>query len=394
MTGTQTSGAPDPPPESCDVLVVGGGIVGLAVTRELLARDPDRSVCVLEKAPRLGSGQTGHTSGVIHAGIYYEPGSLKAELCVAGAREIYDYCAEKGIEARKDGKLIVATSEEELPRLDELERRGEANGVPGLRRIAADEITGIEPHARGLAALHSPETGVVDFLAVAEAFAEDVREAGGAVVTGCGALELIARGDRIEVVHDRGLTKAGFVVGCAGAGADRLAVAAGAPKEPRIIPFRGAYLRLKPGRRDLIRASVYPVPDPELPFLGAHFTRSFDGEVLIGPTALMTGGFLYPGSVRLAWRERRAALRELRHAAFRGSYIREAARLVPELSRDDVEPGPSGVRAQAMNRDGTLVDDFVVHETERALHVRNAPSPAATSSIPLAGLIADRVEDA
>jgi (S)-2-hydroxyglutarate dehydrogenase len=377
-----------------EVAVVGAGIVGLAVARELLRRHPGLGLVVLERATEIATGQTGQTSGVIHAGIYYEPGSLKARLCVEGARDIYAFCEERGIEAHRDGKLIVATAEEELARLDELERRGRANRVPGLVRIDADRIAEIEPHARGLAALHSPNTGVVDFVAVARSLATEIREAGGEVVLGSTVEGFSPGAASILLSHGGGETRALLAVCCAGRRSDRLAIAAGAPREPRIVPFRGAYLRLRPERRELVRASVYPVPDPDLPFLGPHLTRTIGGEVLLGPTALMAGGYAYPGSWRLAIRHRRAALAELRHSLSRRSLVRQAARLVPALDASDAEPGPSGVRAQAMRSDGTLVDDFVVHRTKRALHVRNAPSPAATSSLALARLIADQVDEA
>jgi L-2-hydroxyglutarate oxidase len=402
------------PPRGCDVAVVGGGIIGLAVARELLSRRPDTRLCLLEREARLAAHQTSHSSGVIHAGIYYAPGSLKARLCVEGARLLYAYCDERGIEARRDGKLIIATEESELPRLEELERRGRANGVPGLRRIEGDEIAGIEPHARGLAALHSPQTGVVDFAGVARSYAADVEAAGGTVVTGCGVTRLRASGGRIQVDHTggpggRGTIDAGYLVACAGAWSDRLATMAGAPKEPRIVPFRGGYLRLRPGRSELVRASIYPVPDPNLPFLGGHLTRTIEGEVLLGPSALMVGArdayriarlrsrdlastLSWPGTWRLAARFWRTGLAEIRHATSRPAFVRELRRYVPELSAGDVVTGPSGIRAQALDRDGRLVDDFIVHRTERALHVRNAPSPAATSSLALAELIADQVE--
>jgi L-2-hydroxyglutarate oxidase len=371
---------------------VGGGIVGLAVARELAARRPGASLCVLEREPELASHQTGHSSGVIHAGIYYEPGSLKARLCVQGARELYAYCEERGIEARRDGKLIVAADERDLSGLDELERRGRANGVRGLRRLRAGEIAAIEPEARGVAALHSPETGVVDFRRVAEAFATDVREAGGAIVKGCAVRGLAADRTQIALTHAGGSVRARFAVLCAGAWSDRLAVAAGAPAEPRIVPFRGGYLRLRDERSELVRASIYPVPDPELPFLGAHLTRTIDERVLLGPSALLVGGLRWPGTWRLMRRQWRTGLTEIRRAAGRRSFVREARRLVPGLSAADFTAGPSGVRAQAVNRDGSLVDDFVVHRTERALHVRNAPSPAATASLALSRLIVDEAE--
>jgi L-2-hydroxyglutarate oxidase len=398
------------PPPTADFVVIGGGILGLAVARELLGRHPDAGLCVLEREKRLAAHQTSHSSGVIHAGVYYAPGSLKARLCVEGARLLYAYCDERGIEARRSGKLIIATSESELPGLDELERRGRENGVPGLRRIGPDQITEIEPHARGRAALHSPATGVVDFARVAESFAGDVETAGGSVLTSAEVSRLVPRNGRISVEHERGSTEAGFVISCAGAWSDRLAVAAGAAPEPRIVPFRGAYLRLRPERRELVRANIYPVPDLDLPFLGGHLTRGIDGEVLLGPTALIVAArdayrmarvrpadlvstLAWPGTWRLIRRFWRTGKTELRRALSRRAFISELRRYVPELEVGDVLAGPSGIRAQALDRDGRVVDDFVVHYTERALHVRNAPSPAATSSLALAKLIADQVED-
>jgi L-2-hydroxyglutarate oxidase len=397
------------PPSTADFVVIGGGILGLAVARELLARHPGASLCVLEREDRLAAHQTSHSSGVIHAGIYYAPESLKARLCVEGARLLYAYCDQRGIEARRNGKLIVAADEPELPGLDELERRGRANAVPGLRRIGPGEIAEIEPHARGLAALHSPETGVVDFAEVAGAYAEDVQAAGGVVATRSGVGRLLPGAESIGVEHKRGRIDAGFVISCAGAWSDRLAVAAGAPLEPRIVPFRGAYLRLRPERRDLVRASIYPVPDPDLPFLGSHLTRTIGGEVLLGPSALMVGArdayriarvrardlsasLTWPGTWRLVGRFWRTGLIEIRHAASRRAFVASLRRFLPDLEARDVLGGPSGIRAQALDRDGRLVDDFVVHRTERALHVRNAPSPAATSSLALARLIADQAE--
>ena len=397
------------PPRTADFVVIGGGIVGLAVARELLTRHPEASLCVLEREDRLAAHQTSHSSGVIHAGIYYAPGSLKARLCVEGAARMYEFCDARGIRAERCGKLIVATAESELPGLDELEGRGSANRVPGLRRVGPQEIRAIEPHARGLTAVHSPETGVVDFARVAAAFAADIEAAGGVVATGCEVRGLAVRPGTVAVQHSRGSVEAGFVVSCAGAWSDRLAVAAGAPPEPRILPFRGAYLRLRPERGDLVRASIYPVPDPELPFLGGHLTRGIDGEVLLGPSALLVGArdayrlgrvrgrdlaqtVVWPGTWRLAARFWRTGLTELRHASSRRAFIADLRRFVPELDAADVLPGPSGIRAQAVGRDGRLVDDFVVHRTERALHVRNAPSPAATSSLALAKLIVDQAE--
>jgi L-2-hydroxyglutarate oxidase len=399
------------PPSECDIAIVGGGIVGMAVARELLARRPGARLCVLEGEDRIGRHQTGRSSGVIHAGIYYEPGSLKARLCVEGARALYEYCEVRGVPFEKSGKLVLAVDESELGRLDELERRGRANEVPGLRRLTADEIVAVEPHARGVAALHSPETGVVDFVAVAEAYAEDVKRAGGSIHMGTPVAGATPGSSRIALRHAAGTTLASQAVFCAGLWADRLAVACGAPKDPRIVPFRGGYLRLPNAQAGLIHANVYPVPEPDLPFLGAHLTRTLAGDVLIGPSALMAPArdayelrtvrardigqtLAWPGTWRLGARHWRAGIKEIHHAASARSFVAEAARLVPALAGVAAETGPAGIRAQALGRDGRLVDDFVVHRTERAIHVRNAPSPAATSSLSLARLIADELENA
>jgi (S)-2-hydroxyglutarate dehydrogenase len=405
---------PDPLPSAqapsrCDLAIVGGGIVGLAVARELTKRHPQASVCVLEREASVGTHQTGHNSGVIHAGVYYTPGSLKARLCVEGARELYTYCEDRGIASEACGKVIVATDSTELDRLEELERRGQANGVPGLRRIDAQGIEALEPHARGIAGLHSPSTGIVDFPAVARAYAGDVLEAGGAVATGCEVTGVDVKARSLLLSHTRGSTEAGHAIFCAGAWADRLAVAAGASPDPRIVPFRGAYLRLVPERRHLVRSLIYPVPDPSLPFLGVHLTKHIDGDVLIGPTALLAGArdayalsrvrrgdvldtLTWPGSWRMFGRWWRTGLTELRHATLRSAFVRAAARYVPELQPADVESAFAGVRAQALTRDGRLVDDFVFSATPRALHVRNAPSPAATSSLAIARYVVEEAE--
>ena len=387
-------GAPTAPSD-CDLAVVGGGIVGLAVARELTARRPGLSAVVLEREPELARHQTGHNSGVIHAGIYYAPGSLKARLCTAGARRLYDYCEQRGVPHERCGKLIVARDELELPGLDELERRGRENRVPGLRRLSGGELREIEPHARGAAALHSPHTGIVDFRAVARAFAGDLEERGVPVVTGCEVRRLEPSRGRVALAHAQGETRAKFAVVCAGAGADRLVAAAGARAVTRVVPFRGAYLRLRPERRELVRGLIYPVPDPRLPFLGVHLSRHVDGEVSLGPTALLvpsTRSLGWPGTWRMARRFWRTGVTELRHAASRASLARAAADYVPDVRPGDLLPYFTGVRAQALARDGRLLDDFVVSERERSLHVLNAPSPAATSSLALADLIADRAE--
>ena len=383
--------------ERCDIAVVGGGIVGLAVARELSLRRPSESVLVLEKEPEIGAHQTGHNSGVVHAGIYYAPGSLKAELCVRGAARLYEYCEAAGIPYEACGKLIVALDDSELPGLEELGRRGEANGVQGLRRLDSGEIAAIEPHAAGVAALHSPRTGIVDFGAVARAYAADLLEAGGTVATGCEVRGFEPRHASLAISHSQGVTEARHVVCCAGRWSDRLAGAAGADPDPRIVPFRGAYLRLVPERRELVCSLIYPVPDPALPFLGVHLTRRIDGEVLVGPTALLGAAGLgrtlaWPGSWRMFRRWWRTGLTEIGHAVLRRRLVAAAARYVPELRAADVETAFAGVRAQAVARDGGLVDDFAFSRTERALHVRNAPSPGATSSLAIAEKVADEAE--
>lgn len=381
----------------------------MAAARELLRRQPDARLCVLEASDRIGAHQTGRSSGVIHAGIYYRPGSLRARLCVEGSHELYEHCEQRGVRYRKAGKLIVAVEEAELAGLGELERRGEANRVPGLRRLDTDEIAAVEPAAVGVAALHSPETGIVDFVAVAESFAADAIEAGGTVHLGAAVATAEHVPGAIRLRHARGTTRADMAVFCAGLWADRLAVACGAPLDPRIVPFRGGYLEVVGSAAEAVRANVYPVPDPNLPFLGAHLTRTLDGRLLIGPSALLAPArdayelrrvrpgdlaetLTWPGSWRLARRHWRSGAREIRNAVSRGAFLAEAARMVPTLRGATVVPAPAGIRAQALRRDGTLEDDFVVHHTERAIHVRNAPSPAATSSLPLARLIADELE--
>jgi (S)-2-hydroxyglutarate dehydrogenase len=383
------------PPVECDLAVVGGGIVGLAVARELTRRRPDLEAVVLERAPVPATGQTGANSGVIHAGIYYAPGSLKARLCVAGAAEMYEFCERHEIPHERCGKVIVARNEGELARLDELERRGRANGVPGLRRLTGAELREIEPHCRGVAALHSPATGIVDFAEVARVLARELEESGTPVVTGCRVEGVESRPGRIGLAH-AAETRARFAVFCAGAAADRLAVAAGADPDPRIVPFRGAYLYLRPERAELVRSLIYPVPDPSLPFLGVHLSRHIDGHVSLGPTALLAPraarDLTWPGTWRMVRRWWRTGITEIHHALSRRALAAAAADYVPEIGPRDFDGGFSGIRAQALGRDGTLVDDFVVSETERALHVRNAPSPAATSSFALARLIADRAE--
>lgn len=395
----------------CDLAVVGGGIVGLATAREILRRRPGRRVVVLEKEDRLGTHQSGRNSGVIHSGVYYAPGSLKARLCVAGGRALVDYCQARAIPVAFPGKLIVATEPAELARLDELERRGRANGVAGLERVGPERLREIEPHVRGLGGLHSPRTGVVDYSLVVAAYAGDVRQAGGRILTGHELRWLRRHADELVLGTSAGEVAAGFVVTCGGLHADRLAVLDGAPAEPRIVPFRGDFYRLRAERAGLVRGLIYPVPDPALPFLGVHLTRKIDGSVWAGPNAVLAfaregyrtadidwrdlaATLRDPGFRRLARRWWRVGAAELERDLFRVAFARAVRRFVPEIGPRDLVRAPAGVRAQALDARGRLVDDFVVHTGARSVHVRNAPSPAATSSLAIAALIADRVDQA
>jgi len=393
-----------------DVAVVGAGIVGLAVAREILARRPDARLVVIDKQTAVAQHQTGHNSGVIHSGIYYTPGSLKARLCVEGARLMYDYCDEHAIRYERCGKLVVALDDAEIPRLDALEARARANGVPGLRRVTAAEIREIEPEARGLSALHSPETGIVDFAEVARTMERELRGKGVDFALGHEVTGVRRAGGQTVVECRDDVFRAGWAVLCAGLWSDRLAVSAGAPPDPRVLPFRGAYLRVADGQAPLVRGMIYPVPDPELPFLGVHVTKHVDGHVSLGPSAMLVGSrearagwrasgrdalstLAWPGTWKVAGRFWRTGVNELRMAASRRAFVAACSRYVPavESMRLD-EKGASGVRAQAVGRDGSLIDDFVISETPGASHVRNAPSPAATSSLALARELVDRME--
>jgi L-2-hydroxyglutarate oxidase LhgO len=397
------------------VTVVGGGILGLATAR-LLARSGDQ-VTVVEKEPLLARHQTGHNSGVVHAGIYYAPGSLKARLCTRGRILLRDFCAERGIAYDECGKVVVATDDAELPRLHRLAERAERNGVPGLRWLDASALAEIEPHARGVAALHSPHTAIVDFAAVARAYAADVTAAGGEIRTG----ELVTRVDHGPVDHDPAhrrrprvqlasgeVLESDRVVACAGLQSDRLARASGEDPEPRIIPFRGEYYRLAPDRRHLVRGLIYPVPDPSLPFLGVHLTLRFDGEVLLGPNAVLATAregyrrtafhardlyetLTWPGTRRMMRRHWRSGAGELYRSAHKRAFVAQLQRYVPELRAEDALPADAGVRAQAVDRDGSLVDDFRLGITDGVVWVRNAPSPAATSSLAIAEELAGHV---
>jgi (S)-2-hydroxyglutarate dehydrogenase len=398
--------------ERADVVIVGAGLIGLATARELLARHPSLRVTVLDKEDRVAAHQSSHNSGVIHQGVYYAPGSLKARLCTDGARRIEAFCAEHGIPIVRTGKLIIARDEAELPALAELTRRAEANGVRDLEQVPADRIAEFEPHAVGAAALHSPRTSVVDFAAVATAMAAEVVNAAAELALGREVRRLTHRSGVTVVETSAGEIEARYVIGCAGLQSDRLA-AMSDPAEMhrlRIVPFRGDYYELQPDRRDLCRGLIYPVPDPRYPFLGVHFTRRHDGAVWAGPNAVLAlarEGYrrtslearglaelvAFPGFWRMARAHWRMGIGEMWRDLAKRSFVRSLREYVPEVRASDLVPGPSGVRAQAIARDGSLVDDFVVSVMPGAIHVRNAPSPAATSSLSIAALIADRADE-
>ena len=391
-----------------DIVVVGGGIVGLAAARELLARQPGISLAVLDKEASIGEHQTGHNSGVIHSGIYYTPDSLKARLCTKGARLMYEFCASHGVPADRCGKLIVATTESELPALDELYRRGTANGVPGLEMVGPAGIRDREPHCAGIRAIWSPATGIVDFSKVAEALADDVTRLGGVLLTGHLVVGLTAAAGSVSVRTARDEFTATRVLTCAGLQSDRVAMLSGASAEPSIVPFRGDYWQLRPERRHLARNLIYPVPDPKFPFLGVHFTRRIrDDAVWLGPNAVLataregyrrsalqigdlTQTLRYPGFRRMARRYWRTGALEVYRDLSKRAFVAACQRFIPELTHRDVMPGPSGVRAQSVGRDGGLVDDFIFNiQGTQLMHVRNAPSPAATSCLAIGQLIAD-----
>lgn len=392
-----------------DVCVVGAGVVGLAAARAIIRGHPGASLLIIDKEPEVAAHQSSHNSGVIHSGLYYRPGSLKARLAVEGSRALYELAAEHGIPHRRSGKLVIATDPTELPALEELERRGRANGLRGLRRLDAAEMKVIEPEVTGLAALHVPEAGVIDFPSVAAVLAEEVLGAGAELRTGH-ALSGIEHGPAgVVVTTNQGGFSARVLVNCAGLQADRVAELAGVDPQIRIVPFRGEYYRLTDGASDLVRALVYPVPDPRFPFLGVHFTRRVDGTVEVGPNAVLALGrehyrgtgpnwgdvletITYPGFRRFAFQHWRAGVSEMIRSRSRSLYARLAARLIPAIAKEHLVAGGAGVRAQAIRPDGRLEDDFVIQTAGTSVHVLNAPSPAATASLAIGAYIAERVE--
>jgi L-2-hydroxyglutarate oxidase LhgO len=392
-----------------DVAVVGGGIVGLATTRELKERFPHLKVAGVEKEASFNAHQTGRNSGVIHSGIYYKPGSFKARLCVEGRKLAWAYCDRKGIEYKSVGKLIVATEESELSRLDDLMDRGRQDGVEGIEMLDAAGIAEREPHCRGIRAIFSPVTGIVDWGRVSQSYADDAREAGVDFHLGWEVTNVERRGGITILATPEGEVQAKAVIACAGLYSDKLAQMTGGARDPKIVPFRGDYLILRPERAHLVRGNIYPVPDPEFPFLGVHFTPRIDGSMWLGPNAVLAfaregysfwtinppelwDALTYPGFFKLATKYWRIGAGEMYRDLVRSAYVKALQRYIPELQPEDCLPGPAGVRAQAMAADGSLVEDFVFEAADGILHVRNAPSPAATSSLAIGKYIAGEAE--
>ncbi len=387
------------------VLIIGGGLVGLATAYRLLERQPGLRLTLLEKESTVGAHQSTHNSGVLHCGLYYQPGSAKARLAVQGIRQMVAFCRAENVPHEICGKLVVATRAEELPRLDELLRRGAANGLQGLRKLAPDEMRRIEPHVAGLAAAHVPEEGIVDYRAVCDRLAARVQERGGRISTGAQATRVERRGTEWGVATPRGEFTADFLINCAGLHCDRVAQLAGERREVRIVPFRGEYYQLKAERETLVRHLIYPVPDPKFPFLGVHFTRLIHGGVEAGPNAVLAfaregyslgrvnlrdlaDALGFPGLWRFLRRYPEMVRTELAQSISRERFCRALQKLVPDIRPGDLAAGGAGVRAQAMTPAGELVQDFHLVAREHALHVLNAPSPAATASLAIGGHVA------
>lgn len=383
---------------TADVVIVGGGLVGLSTAMHLQRLQPGVAVTLIEKDSSIAMQQSGHNSGVLHAGIYYEPGSLKARFCVEGNRQLGDFCGRHGIPLIRCGKVIVANSEDEISRLEMLARRGTQNGVPGLRLIDAAELADIEPHVCGHRALYAPESAIVDYAHVARVYADRFRESGGTILLDTSLVSASKEGSRQRLVTTAGDLSARLVINCAGLHADVVARKTGARPRLRIIPFRGEFYSLVPQRRSLVRGLIYPVPNPALPFLDVHFTPRVDGSVDAGPNAVlalkregyrwrdvslrdMYATFSYKGFWRLAAREFAPGLAEINRSLRKSVFVRSLQRLVPEISAHNLVRGTSGVRAQAVDNLGNLLDDFHIDEVDGAIHVLNAPSPAATSSL-------------
>lgn len=393
---------------TADLVIIGGGIVGCATALTIVEREPGLKITLLEKETQLATHQTGHNSGVIHAGLYYRPGSLKAVTCTTGREALYRFCAEHGIAHQRCGKVVVAVDEAELPALEELERRGHANGLDGLQRLTATGLREREPHVRGTAGLFVPQTGIVDFVGAARRMAELFQSRGGLVQLGSPVTHIRREHDTYLLRVGNDTVQARGLVNCAGLHSDRVARSAGLLPEVQIVPFRGEYYEFKPERGQLVKHLIYPVPDPQMPFLGVHFTRMIDGTVEAGPNAVLAWrreGYRrtdislrdlaetlsFGGFWKLASRFWRVGIEEHGRSFSKQLFVKSLQRLMPEIRSSDLLPGGSGVRAQAVDAQGRLVDDFRILTEGRMVHVLNAPSPAATASLSIAEHIADQV---
>ena len=393
--------------QQTDVAIIGGGIVGLATAYRLLERLPGRTVTILEKEREVAQHQTGHNSGVLHSGIYYRPGSLRAANCREGKLAMEQFCQKENIPFDRCGKVIVAVTESEIPQLERIFERGLANDVQ-CERIGPERLKEIEPHVVGVQAIHVPEAGIVDYRQVAERLAERIKAAGGELKTSAKVTGLFRHENRMVVQNGAGEIQAKLVVNCGGLHSDRLAWLSGTHPEAQIVPFRGEYFELKPSAHHLCRGLIYPVPDPAFPFLGVHFTRMIHGGVECGPNAVFAlaregyykssfnlfdtlESLTYPGFLRLAWKHWRAGLSEIHRSFSKAAFVTALQRLVPEVRADQLIPAPAGVRAQALTRDGNLVDDFLILENDLVVNVCNAPSPAATASLNIGKLIVDKL---
>jgi L-2-hydroxyglutarate oxidase LhgO len=400
-----------------DLTIIGGGIIGLASAMEIAEKYPKIKLLVLEKENRIASHQTGHNSGVIHGGIYYKPGSLKAETCMAGRRALLEFCESNGISYELCGKVIVATDEEEIPRLEELFRRGTANSVPGLEMIGPERLQEIEPYARGIRAVYSPATGIIDFIQVAQAYARRVQGQGGEILTSQEVKKILQREDELIVQSSSAEFSSRYLLNCGGLFSDRIALMmaqAGSQSpdpEVRIVPFRGEYYRLIPEKRSLVRGLIYPVPDPRFPFLGVHFTRTIHGDVEAGPNAVLAFAregyrktdinardlweiLSYKGFRSLARKYWRTGMEESYRSLSKRAFANALQRLVPDIETEDLMSGGSGVRAQAIASSGALLDDFVIRRIGKAIHVLNAPSPGATASLAIGKRIVEMAAQA
>ena len=392
----------------CDVAIIGAGIVGLSVGLQFSRENPALRVIIVEKESEVASHQTGHNSGVIHSGLYYKPGSLKARLCVTGAEAMKRFCADHGVPFEICGKVVVATGEDEMPALEELLRRGHANGVAGLRRLNAEQIRELEPHAAGICGIHVPGTGITDFKAVARKYAELIESRGGGIVTGFEVSSIHTSSQEIVLESSTGVIRAKYLINCAGLHSDRIARLTGARLDLQIVPFRGEYYEIVPQKHYLVKGLIYPVPDPRFPFLGVHFTRRVLGGVEAGPNAVlafkregysgtsfsatdMASLATFSGFWKMASRHWKMGMGEYYRSWNKHAFTVALQKLLPELTEADIRPGGSGVRAQALGKSGALLDDFQFVYQERVLHVCNVPSPAATASLVIANEIVSTV---